>query len=119
MSGGMGDMMKEMGEMEHMKSHGTQPLFPSLMELPDLSPGRRDALGRQAHERTKAGTTVVSDGLDRLSRALLDDDYGPCRMRRPGCARGWNSSRVAWLRTAGWPKGGRRGRSHWDGLRVG
>jgi len=78
-TGGMGDMMKGMGEMggemEHMKSHGTQPLFPSLMELPDLSPERRDALQGQAHERMKAGAAVLSDGLDRLSRALPDDDY--------------------------------------------
>jgi glycine betaine catabolism B len=76
---GMGDMMKGMGEMggemEHMKSHGTVPLFPSLMELPDLPPERRDALQRQAHERMKAGAAVLSDGLDRLSRALPDDDY--------------------------------------------
>lgn len=67
--GGMGEMMKGMGPP------GTPPLFPSLMELPSVPPERREALGRQAHERMKAGAAVLSDGLDRLSRALPDDDY--------------------------------------------
>jgi ferredoxin-NADP reductase len=77
--GGMGEMMKSMGEMggemEHVRSHGTLPLFPSLMELPDLPPERQDALQRQAHERMKAGAAVLSDGLDRLLRASPDDNY--------------------------------------------
>ncbi|OJW14355.1 MAG: hypothetical protein BGO49_19110 [Planctomycetales bacterium 71-10] len=68
-SGEMGDMMKG------MVSPGTPPLFPSLMELPSVSPERRDVLQRQAHERMKAGAAVLSDGLDRLSRALPDDNY--------------------------------------------
>ena len=78
-SGGMGDMMKGMGamggEMEHMKSRGTLPLFPSLMDLSDLPPERREAVQRQAHDRMKAGASILSDGLDRLSRALPDNDY--------------------------------------------
>lgn len=68
-SGGMGDMMKG------MTTPGPPPLFPSLMELPSVTPERRDTLGRQAHERMKAGAAVLSDGLDRLSRALPDNDY--------------------------------------------
>jgi ferredoxin-NADP reductase len=68
-SGGMGEMMKGMG------SPGPPPLFPSLMKLPSLPAERRDALQRQAHERMKAGAAVLSDGLDRLSRALPDNDY--------------------------------------------
>ncbi len=62
-SDGMRDMMKGMGSSE------PPPLFPSLMELPSVSTERRDALQRQAHDRMKAGTAVLSDGLDRLSRA--------------------------------------------------
>ncbi len=68
-SGGMGDMMKG------MVSPGNPPLFPSLMELPSVTPERRDVLQRQAHERMKAGAAVLSDGLDRLSRTLPDNDY--------------------------------------------
>ncbi len=68
-SGGMSDMMKGMG------TTGPPPLFPSLMELPSVSPERRETLGRQAHERMKVGAAVLSDGLDRLSRALPDNDY--------------------------------------------
>jgi ferredoxin-NADP reductase len=79
MSSGMGDMMKLMGgmsgEMEHMKAGGTLPLFPSLMDLPNLPPEKRDALQREAHDRMKAGAAVLSDGLDRLSRALPGNDY--------------------------------------------
>ena len=68
-SGGMGDMMKGMGVP------GPPPLFPSLMELPSVSPELRDALQNQAHERMKVGATALSDGLDRLARALPDNDY--------------------------------------------
>jgi hypothetical protein len=68
-SGGMGDMMKGMG------APGPPPLFPSLMELPSVPPERRDALQLQGHERMKAGAAVLSDGLDRLSRALPNNDY--------------------------------------------
>lgn len=79
MSSGMGDMMKSMGDMsgvmEHMKAGGTLPLFPSLMDLPNLPPERRDALQREAHDRMKTGAAVLSDGLDRLSRALPGNDY--------------------------------------------
>jgi ferredoxin-NADP reductase len=66
---GNGDMMKGMG------SPGPPPLFPSLMELPSVPRERRDALQVQAHDRMKAGAAVLSDGLDRLSQALPDNDY--------------------------------------------
>src|SRR5262249_5049289 len=68
-SGGMDDMMKG------MMSPGPPPLFPSLMELPSVPPERREALQRQAHARMKAGAAILSDGLDRLSQSLPDNDY--------------------------------------------
>jgi ferredoxin-NADP reductase len=54
---------------------GTKPseLYPSLMSLPELSPEKRDEVQRQAHERIKAGTALMSQGLERLSNAAGDD----------------------------------------------
>src|SRR5262249_30055624 len=81
----MGKGMMEMGDMERMKPDemmkmmremkGGTPseLYPSLMSLPDLSPEKRDEVQRQAHERMKAGTALMSQGLERLSNAAGDD----------------------------------------------
>jgi ferredoxin-NADP reductase len=78
----MGMGMKEMGGMEGMKPdemmkmmRGMKPreLYPSLMSLPELSPEKRDEVQRQADERMKAGTALMSQGLERLSNAAGDD----------------------------------------------
>jgi hypothetical protein len=77
----MGMGMMEMGGMEGMKPEemmkmmlmmrGTKPseLYPSLMSLPELSLEKRDEVQRQAHERIKAGTALISQGLERVSNA--------------------------------------------------
>ncbi len=67
--GGMGEMMGHMGPPP------PQELYPSLMALPDLPPERRAEVERQAHERMQAGTSLLSEGLDQLSRSAPSDDF--------------------------------------------
>jgi ferredoxin-NADP reductase len=67
------EMMKMMQMMRKMKGGTPSELYPSLMSLPDLSPEKRDEVQRQAHERMKAGTALMSQGLERLSNAAGDD----------------------------------------------
>jgi hypothetical protein len=81
----MGKGMMEMGGMEGMKPEemmkmmmkmrGAKPseLYPSLMSLPELSPEKRDEVQREAHKRMKAGTALMSQGFERLSKAAGDD----------------------------------------------
>jgi ferredoxin-NADP reductase len=82
----MGKGMMEMGGMEGMKPEemmkmmlkmrGTKPseLYPLLMSLPELSPEKRDEVQRQANERMKAGTALLSQGLERVSNAAAGND---------------------------------------------
>lgn len=67
--GGMGKMMEQMGAPK------PKQLYPSLMALPDLPMVRRQEVQQQAHERMKAGTVLMSDGLEALSRAAPSDDF--------------------------------------------
>lgn len=82
---GMGEMMKNMG--------GTPPkaLYPSLMDLPDLPPEKRDEVLRAAHERMKSGADLMGEGLDQLVRAAPTNDYAAMQaaaaMLREGVAR--------------------------------
>ncbi len=66
---GMGEMMKGM--------HGVPPkaLYPSLMELPDLPPERREDVQRAAHERMQSGTTLMGEGFDELVKAAPTNDF--------------------------------------------
>ena len=70
-------MAEGMGEM--MKGMGTPPpkeLYPSLMALPDeVTPEERAAIEQLAHERMKAGTAMLSSGLEKLSNSTSDEDY--------------------------------------------
>src|SRR5262249_39044854 len=66
------EMMKMMQMMREMK--GPRELYPSLMSLPELSREKRDEVQRQAHERMKAGTALMSHGLERVSNAAAGDD---------------------------------------------
>src|SRR5262249_32871367 len=63
------------GMMGGMGANQPKELYPSLMNLPELSPEQRDEVQRQAHERMKAGTALMSQGLERLSNAAPGDDY--------------------------------------------
>ena len=69
MGGGMGGMMEKMGAPK------PKDLYPSLMELPDLPMERRHELEQEAHGRMIAGTRLLGDGFDELSRSAAGDDF--------------------------------------------
>lgn len=66
---GMGDMMRSMGVP------APKALYPSLMDLPELPPGRRDEVQRAAHERMQSGMALMAEALDALLRAAPINDY--------------------------------------------
>jgi len=67
--GGMGQMMQQMGVPKPTE------LYPTLMSLPDLPLEKRREIQAQAHERMKSGAALMSDGLEKLSRAAPTDDF--------------------------------------------
>lgn len=71
--GGMAQGMEKM--MERMGAPAPKELYPALMELPDLPPAKREQVQRQAHERMKEGTRLMSQALGELSKAAQRDDY--------------------------------------------
>ncbi len=69
---GMGDM----GEM--MSRMGVPPpkdIYPSLMDLPNMTAEQRDAFERLGHERMRAGTELMSEGFDALLRSSPTQDF--------------------------------------------
>ncbi|HMO19123.1 MAG TPA: FAD-binding oxidoreductase [Oligoflexia bacterium] len=74
--GGAGGMMKGMGEM--MKQMGLPPkkdFYPSLVEIPNLSPERWDEIQHVAHVRMIDGLGQVSTGLGSLAAAVDADNF--------------------------------------------
>lgn len=61
--GGMGEMMREMGKAPKPE------LYPSLMNLPALTPAEREDMQRLAHERMRSGEALLSSGFAALSAA--------------------------------------------------
>ncbi len=74
MGGMMGGGMMD-GMMEKMGAPKPKDLYPSLMELPDLPMERRGELEQEAHGRMIAGTRLLSEGFDELSRSAAGDDF--------------------------------------------
>jgi len=72
MGGGMGGME---GMMEKMGAPPPKQQYPSLMELPTLTPEKRAEVEREAHQRMQAGTALLSKGLEQLAQAASSDDY--------------------------------------------
>jgi len=66
---GMGEMMKNMG------APAPKALYPSLMDLPDLPPEKRDELQRAAHDRMKSGTDLMAEAFDQLVKAAPTNDF--------------------------------------------
>jgi hypothetical protein len=66
-------------------------LYPSLMDLPDLPPERREEIRSQARERMKSGVALLSEGTERLTQAVERDDLaamqGAAAQMREGLAR--------------------------------
>ncbi len=67
--GGMGSMMEQMGAPK------PKDLYPSLMNLPDLSPEEMEEFKQQAKERTQAGIVLMTEALDDMLMASADDDF--------------------------------------------
>lgn len=67
---GMGKMMREM-----MRFPPKKDLYPDLMDLPSLSPEKRQALDRQAHDRMNQGMNLLSQGLTQVQRAAGNEDF--------------------------------------------
>jgi len=68
--------MEQMGEM--MKNMGKPPpkqLYPSLMDLPELTPEKRQQIEQQAAERMHAGTMLMGQALDTLNAGTRSGDY--------------------------------------------
>ena len=74
-SGGMGGMSGMMEMMEGMHAPPQKELYPSLMSLPKLTPEKNAELSTLAHERMKAGTTLMSQGLEGLADTAAGNDF--------------------------------------------
>ena len=74
--GGPAGMMQGMGEM--MKKMGLPPkkdFYPSLVEIPNLSPERWDEIQQVAHTRMIDGLGQLSTGLGSLSASVDADNF--------------------------------------------
>lgn len=71
MGGGMDmeRMMKDMGKAP------SRELYPTLMNLSEMTLNQREEVRVQAMERIRSGVALLSKGLDRLSDAAEKDDY--------------------------------------------
>ncbi len=69
MGEGMGDMMKGMGQA------APKEMYPALMSLPEMTVEKREEVQRQAGERLRAGASLWSMGLNRLTEAMDKGDY--------------------------------------------
>lgn len=86
-----GDMMQSMGGMmEGMHQPPTKALYPSLMELPNLTPEKEDALLASAQDRIQRGMGMISEGHNQLTLAHRSNDLAamqqPLLMLREGAA---------------------------------
>lgn len=70
MGGEMGGMMEKMG------APTPKDFYPTLMSLPELTPEKREEIQRQAGERMRSGAALWSTGLEQLTLASENEDYG-------------------------------------------
>lgn len=76
MPGDQKGMMESMGPMmEGMGLPKAKELYPSLMEMPVLSPEKRTEVQHNAEELMTAGTGLLSEGLEELSQAIPERNY--------------------------------------------
>ena len=69
-------MMEGMGEMmKGMASPPPKELYPTLMDLPELSPERRAEVVRLAREQMETGKAQMTAAMERMSAAAARDDY--------------------------------------------
>lgn len=67
--GNMGEMMRQMGVPP------PKDIYPSLMDLPNMTAEQRDAFERLGHERMRAGTELMRDGFDALLVSTPTQDF--------------------------------------------
>ncbi len=75
-SGGMEGEMGGGGEMEGEPGRSNAPFYPSLMNLPSLTPEQRAQIDQTAQSRMDHGTALMSKGVDLLSNS---NDYAAMR----------------------------------------
>jgi len=73
MGGGMMDKMG--GMMDKMGAPKPRELYPTLMNLPELTPEKRAEVLEQATERVNSGVSLMGEGLDSLSQAAATDNH--------------------------------------------
>jgi ferredoxin-NADP reductase len=72
----MGGMMEGMAKMmEGMGAAAPKELYPSLMDLPELSPEKRAEVVQRAREQMETGRSLMFAAMERLSAAAERDDY--------------------------------------------
>jgi len=86
-----GGIMQNMGRMmEGMHQPPAKALYPSLMELPGLSPEKQEQLQAAAQDRIQRGMAMISEGHDQLTLARRSSDLSAMqeasRMLREGTA---------------------------------
>jgi hypothetical protein len=69
MGGGMGGMMEKMGAPK------PRDMYPSLMDLPELTRDKRQEVEHQASERMRTGTALMGQALDALNAGSQSGDY--------------------------------------------
>lgn len=69
MQNGMGEMMNEMGKPP------TKELYPSLMQLPDMSLQTHNEIKRIADERVTDGNALLAAGMEKLKAATAQHKY--------------------------------------------
>jgi len=67
--GGMGGMMEKMGAPK------PKDLYPTLMNLPTLTPEKKAEVLEQAGERVDTGLVLMGEGLDSLSKAAATENH--------------------------------------------
>jgi hypothetical protein len=69
MGGGMGGMMEKMG------APPPRELYPTLMNMPEVTSEERKAILSQADERMALAVALLSEGLQSLAKAAENDNY--------------------------------------------
>ena len=69
MGGGMGGMMEKMG------APPPRELYPTLMNMPEVTSEERKAILSQADERMASAVALLSEGLQSLAKAAENDNY--------------------------------------------
>lgn len=69
MQNGMGDMMKEVGKPP------ARELYPSLMQLPDMSLQTHNEIKRLADARVAEGNAMLAAGMEKLKTATAQHNY--------------------------------------------